>query len=57
MNEHNELGEEMLDLVAGGLTSSQVGPRGDAVTPLDTSPDKLQAFMSWTHWVPHLPRA
>jgi hypothetical protein len=57
MNEHNELGEEMLERVAGGLTSSQVGPRGDAVTPAYTSPDKSQAYLSWTHWVPHPPRA
>ena len=46
MNEHNELGEDVLERVAGGLTSSQVGPRGDAVTPLNTSPDKTQALLS-----------
>ena len=57
MNKHNELGEELLERVAGGLTSSQVGPRGDAATLSYTSPDKSQAFLSWTHWVPHVPRS
>jgi hypothetical protein len=55
MNEHNELGEEMLERVVGGLTASQVDPRGNGGPPLITSLDKPQAFLSWTHWVPHLP--
>ena len=57
MNEHIELGEELLERVAGGLTSSQVGQRGDAVQALYVrdGKDTPQAFLSWTRWVPHVP--
>jgi len=55
MNEHDvsriELSEEILELVAGGLTSSQVGQRGDAVPTVMSGPDRIgtqKAYLFWT---------
>jgi len=54
MNEPNvsqiELSNEMLEQVSGGLTSSQVGQRGDEV-PTVPGPDRIdttQAYLFWT---------
>lgn len=51
MNKHTELGEEMLDQVTGGLTSSQVGQRGDAVPTAKPDPNRIgtpEAYLFWT---------
>ena len=55
MNEPNvsriELSDEMLERVAGGLTSSQVGQRGDAVPTVMSGPNRIgtpQAYRFWT---------
>ena len=45
-----ELSDDMLNRVAGGLTSSQVGQRGDPV-PTVSDLDRLgtpQAYLFWT---------
>jgi hypothetical protein len=46
-----ELTDEQLDMIAGGLTASQIGQRGDAVPaigPNSTLITETQAFRYWT---------
>jgi hypothetical protein len=46
-----ELSNEVLEQVLGGLTSSQVGQRGDAVPTVMPCPNRIgtpQAFLFWT---------
>jgi hypothetical protein len=54
------LTEDQLERVAGGgLTPSQLDPRKDgvqALIPRMEGIDKPQAYLFWTHWVPHVPR-
>jgi hypothetical protein len=55
MNESNvsqiELSNEKLEQVLGGLTSSQVGQRGDAVPTVMCGPNRIgtpQVYLFWT---------
>jgi len=46
-----ELRDEMLEQALGGLTSSQVGQRGDALPPIIFEPARIgtpQAYRFWT---------
>jgi hypothetical protein len=38
MMDVTELTDEQLDMIAGGLTASQIGQRGDAVPPIGPNP-------------------
>ena len=48
---HIELSNEMLEQVSGGLTSSQVGQRGDPVATVVSGPNRIgtpPAYLFWT---------